>query len=577
MMNKSLFQLEGSKQIMLFLTGTALMQGLAIIMQAKYLAEIVTNLFNGEKLSAQLLPLLLFLFYFFLRQSIILLREKVMGSYSIATGSRIRQQFTNKLFKLGSTASQKDGTGHLVTLAIEGITQFETYVKLFLPKIMNMLIIPIMIFAFSLTVDFQSAIILLLVLPVLIFFMMILGIAAKRKASSQFEVHQSLSNHFMDSLRGLETLRLLGLSKNYDRNIKQVSERYRKSTISTLRFAFLSSFALDFFSTLSVAIIALFLGLHLLNGDMQLLPALTILILAPEYFVPIKDFGNDYHATLNGKNAWQSLSQFINQEDPQEEAAIVPEWQNDSTISFKQISLQHQNATNDTLKNISFAIEGYKKIGIVGASGSGKSTLIDLLSGFITPSSGEIKINGQLVETLNMESWQKQLLYIPQQPYIFHDTAANNISFYTPQANEEQIQEACEQAGLREVLASLPNGLDEMIGEGGHSLSGGQEQRIALARAFLDNKRKILLFDEPTAHLDIETEWELKQQMLPLFTNRLVFFATHRLHWMPDMDYLIVLHDGLIVEMGTHEELMQKKQYYYELVQTQMGEVQDEQ
>ena len=573
MIDKSLFQLKGSKVMMLFLTATALIQGAAIIMQAKNLAEIVTNLFNGEKLSAQLLPLLLFLLYFFLRQIIILLREKIMAFYSIVTGSRIRQQFTNKLFNLGRMASQKDGTGHLVTLAIEGITQFETYVKLFLPKVMNMIVIPIMIFAFSLTVDRQSAIILLLVLPTLLFFMFILGIAAKRKASSQFEVHQTLSNHFIDSLRGLETLRLLGLSKKYDRNIKQVSERYRKSTIGTLKFAFLSSFALDFFSTLSVAIIALFLGIHLINGEMHLLTALTILILAPEYFVPIKDFGNDYHATLNGKNAWRAIYRFINQPDPQVETADISEWNNDSIVSFNQVSFQHHEATNDTLKNLSFSIKGYKKIGIVGASGAGKSTLIDLLSGFITPGSGEIKINGKQVQTLNMGSWQNQLLYIPQQPYIFHDTVANNIAFYTPQAKEEQILEACKHAGLLDVIASLPNGFEEIIGEGGHLLSGGQEQRIALARAFLDNKRKILLFDEPTAHLDIETEWELKQKMLPLLTDRLVFFATHRLHWMLDMDYLIVLLDGQIVEMGTHEELLQKKQHYYELVQAQMGEL----
>ena len=573
MIDKSLFQLKGSKVVMLFLTATALIQGAAIIMQAKNLAEIVTNLFNGEKLSAQLLPLLLFLLYFFLRQIIILLREKMMAFYSIVTGSRIRQQFTNKLFNLGRMASQKDGTGHLVTLAIEGITQFETYVKLFLPKVMNMIVIPIMIFAFSLTVDRQSAIILLLVLPTLLFFMFILGIAAKRKASSQFEVHQTLSNHFIDSLRGLETLRLLGLSKKYDRNIKQVSERYRKSTIGTLKFAFLSSFALDFFSTLSVAIIALFLGIHLINGEMDLLTALTILILAPEYFVPIKDFGNDYHATLNGKNAWRAIYRFINQPDPQVETADISEWNNDSIVSFNQVSFQHHEATNDTLKNLSFSIKGYKKIGIVGASGAGKSTLIDLLSGFITPGSGEIKINGKQVQTLNMGSWQNQLLYIPQQPYIFHDTVANNIAFYTPQAKEEQILEACKHAGLLDVIASLPNGFEEIIGEGGHLLSGGQEQRIALARAFLDNKRKILLFDEPTAHLDIETEWELKQKMLPLLTDRLVFFATHRLHWMLDMDYLIVLLDGQIVEMGTHEELLQKKQHYYELVQAQMGEL----
>ncbi|MGN1385422.1 MAG: thiol reductant ABC exporter subunit CydD [Bacillus sp. (in: firmicutes)] len=574
MIDKTLFHIKGAKPITLFLTAAALIQGAAIIMESKYLATVITNLFNREKLSMQLVPLLLFLIYFFLRQLTELGRDKIMTFFSMKAGSRIRQQFNNKLFTLGMSALHKDGTGHLVTLSIEGITQFETYLKLFLPKFINMLIIPVMIFIFSLTIDVSSAIVLLLVLPTMIFFMIILGIAARRKASSQFEVHQTLSNHFIDSLRGLETLRLLGLSKNYDRNIKQVSERYRISTMGTLRYAFLSSFALDFFSTLSVAVIALFLGLHLIDGEIGLLTALTILILSPEYFKPIKDFGSDYHATLNGKNAWQSISHWLSEPEPQQDAAVVPEWNDHSVMRFESVSMQHKDAENETLKNLSFSIKGYQKIGIIGASGAGKSTLIDLLGGFLEPSSGKIEIDGQHLKTLNLESWQKQMLYIPQHPYIFHDTVAGNIAFYSPQATKSEIKTVCNLVGLAEAVALLPNGLQEVIGESGHLLSGGQEQRIALARAFLDQNRKILLFDEPTAHLDIETEWELKQNMLPLMANRLVFFATHRLHWMPDMDYILVLNNGKIVEMGTHEELLKNKQHYCELVQAQMGEVQ---
>lgn len=575
MIDKSLFKLKGSKAIVAFLIVTAILHGFAIIMQAKYLAVIVTNLFDGEKLSMQLLPLLLFIFYFMLRQMIILLSEKRMESFSITTGSFIRKSFLNKLFKQGSSATQSEGTGHLITLALEGVAQFETYVRLFFPKLINMLILPMMIFFYTLMLDRQSALILVLVLPTLVFFMTILGMAAKRKANSQYEVHQSLSNHFVDSLRGLETLRLLGLSKQYDRNIEQVSERYRKSTMSSLKFAFLSSFALDFFSTLSVAIIALFLGLHLIDGEMQLLPALTILILSPEYFIPIRDFGSDYHATLNGKNAWKQIASIITKPEQQcEETKSISDWNADSELMFSQVSFRHDYALNSTLEKLSFSIKGYSKVGIIGTSGAGKSTLIDLLSGNISPTSGEITVNGQQLHTFNTESWQKQLLYIPQHPYIFHDTIASNIAFYTPQASTEDIQAACKQAGLMEVIATLSKGIDEMIGEGGRLLSGGQEQRIALARAFLDKERKILLFDEPTAHLDIETEWELKQRMLPLFENRLVFFATHRLHWMLDMDYIIVLHEGEIVEAGTHEELLQKQQHYYKLVQAQANEVQ---
>ena len=171
-----------------------------------------------------------------------------------------------------------------------------------------------------------------------------------------------------------------------------------------------------------------------------------------------------------------------------------------------------------------------------------------------------------------MDSWQDQLLYVPQDPYIFHASLKENISFYQPDADEESIHKAVQKAGLLEVVSELPEGLDTIIGDGGHSLSGGQLQRVAIARAFLDNNRQILLFDEPTAHLDVETESELKATMLPLFENYLVFFATHRLHWMKEMDYIIVMENGSIVEQGTYTELREKNGAYNRFVEQLKGE-----
>lgn len=571
MIDKSLFKLKGIKLTMTFLVVMALFQAITTILQAKFLAETITNLFNGEQLSKQLLPILLFFMFYLGKQWIILIREKRMTLFSIKVGSTIRQSFTQKLFKLGPNVTSTEGTGNLVTMALEGISQLENYIKLFLPKLFNMLVIPGLIFLYILKLDVRSAIVLLLVLPTLIFFMVILGYAAKRKADKQYESYQTLSNHFVDSLRGLETLRLLGLSKRYDRNIREVSERYRKSTMGTLTFAFLSTFALEFFSSLSVAIVALFLGLSLIDGNMLLFPALTILILAPEYFAPIREVGNDYHATLEGKNALQAINKVSNLPEPNQIDDInLDQWNAHSILSISDLTLQHSESNKPSLKQLDFSWQGYGKIGIIGASGAGKSTLINVLGGFLQPNTSMIEVDSQSLPSFGLKSWQEQILYIPQHPYIFNDTVANNIRFYTPEASLSDIEKAYHQAGLTNIVTSLPNGLEEQIGESGRILSGGQEQRIALARAFLDKQRKILLFDEPTAHLDIETEWELKQSMLPLFQDRLVFFATHRLHWMVDMDYIIVLDHGAIVETGTHEELVQAKGYYYQLIQAQM-------
>lgn len=571
MMDKSLFKLEGFRATTVFLFFISLLQGLAIIFQAKYLALVITNLFNGEKLSSQLLPILLFTLFYCFRQLLTKIRDEKMARFAAQSGTSIRERLTKKLFTLGRHVTEVEGSGNLITMALEGITRIETYLKLFLPKVMNMAIIPMMILVYTFLLDVKSGIILIVVLPTLVFFMVILGIAAQKKADRQYESYRTLSNHFVDSLRGLETLRLLGLSKRYDRNISEVSERYRKSTMGTLKFAFLSTFALDFFSSLSVAIVALFLGLGLLNAEMVLLPALTVLILAPEYFLPLREFGTDYHATLDGKNALKAINRILELPDQdRNESTTVQQWDEQSTLHVTNLTLQYDESNQASLKDISFSWKGFGKIGIIGESGAGKSTFINVLGGFTHPTSATIRINHEKIQGFDLNDWQQQVLYIPQHPYIFNDTIANNVRFYTPGATNEEIQEACKLAGLSEVIEELPHGLEEAIGESGRVLSGGQEQRIALARAFLDTSRKVLLFDEPTAHLDIETEWELKQSILPLLEQRLVFFATHRLHWMLEMDYIIVMNQGEIVETGTHEELLAAKGYYTQLIEAQM-------
>ena len=204
-------------------------------------------------------------------------------------------------------------------------------------------------------------------------------------------------------------------------------------------------------------------------------------------------------------------------------------------------------------------------------SGAGKTTLINLLSGFLAPTSGQITIQGKKVTTLDIHDWQKQILYIPQTPYIFADTLKNNIAFYTPNVSEDKIKEAIHVVGLDNLVAELPQGLGTMIGSGHRALSGGQAQRIALARAFLDPERRVMIFDEPTAHLDIETELELKKRMLPLMENRLVFFATHRLHWMKQMDYILVLKNGKLIEQGTYQQLLDEHGYFTELMDQTRG------
>jgi ATP-binding cassette, subfamily C, bacterial CydD len=569
-MGKGFLQYKGIKRILAVLTFLTAIQGVAILLQAILLARVVTHLFHGDAIEDLNQLIIIFVGFFILRYVTVHIKQKIIYLYANKIGADLRKTVLTNLFHIGPRVSKQLGTGSIVTLLIEGVAQFQQYLILFLPKMLNMSVIPVSILAYIFFQDKTSAIILIITVPILVGFMILLGLAAKKKADKQWGMFRILSNHFVDSLRGLETLTYLGLSRSHTEKIAKVSERYRKTSMGTLKIAFLSSFAMDFFTMLSIATVAVFLGLRLVDGEMLLEPALAILILAPEYFLPIREIGSDYHATLNGQEAGRKLLEIANIPPfTVEQNLKISNWSNKNRLELHSISVQYEQHGVESLSEVSLSVNGLQKIGIVGESGAGKSTLIDTIAGFVEVSVGNIQIDKQRCTHLHQPEWQKQVNYIPQHPYIFHDTLLNNIKFYSPQSTTAEVEWAVVQAGLSQLVKELPNGLHEKIGEGGRSLSGGQSQRVALARAFL-GKRQVLLLDEPTAHLDVETEYELKEKMLSLFTNKLVFIATHRIHWMQEMDYVYFLKKGRVVEEGTHKELMEKKGEYYKLAITQM-------
>ncbi|MEW9577365.1 thiol reductant ABC exporter subunit CydD [Bacillus toyonensis] len=569
-MKKNIMAYKGIKKVLVIIAGLIFLQTLAIIFQAKWLSEVITSLFHGLSIQSQITKVIYFVIAFLFRQLLNLIIRKVCLRFSTDTVKELREELMETIFSLGPRFTKKAGTGNLVTFIIEGCQKLRVYLELFIPKMVAVGITPWLILVYIWTKDSQSGIILLVTMPILIIFMIILGWAAQKKMDDQWSYYHLLSNHFVDSLRGLETLKYLGRSKSHIETVNKISDQYRKATMSTLKIAFLSTFALDFFTMLSVAVVAVMLGLRLIDGSLLLQPALLILLLAPEYFLPIREVGNDYHATLEGKEAGNRMVDIL--KEKKEDIIVDPTevWSPSSTLEVNNLTVAHEN-NEFSLKNISFTIQGPKKIGIIGTSGAGKSTLIDVMSGFLSPSSGSVKIDNQTI-SLNEGAWRKQTTYIPQHPFIFQGTIKDNICFYRPDASIEEVDKIIEQAELKDFIKQLPSNINERIGEGGRELSGGQEQRIAVARSFLSN-RPILLLDEPTAHLDIETEYELKEVLLELSKNKLLFFASHRLHWMKEMDMIIVLDKGQVVEQGTHEDLLEKKGVYYRFIQSQMEEL----
>lgn len=570
MIDKRLFQLNGIIKTLIGLVLMTGLQGLSILAQGIFLARAIVGFWEGQSLSGIGIDIVSFAVAFLMRQLLIVLKNQYMSHFADRAVETYRVQLLSKYIEIGPSVIAKTGTGTAVTTLGAGLDNVKNYFQLLLIKVFDLSIIPWLILIYIFYLKWEQGLFLLLIFPVVIIFFIILGLAAQSKADAEFANFKNLNNRFVDALRGLPTLKQLGLADSYSDEIYNISEDYRKTTMRTLRVAITSTFALDFFTTLSIAVVAVFLGFDLLDGKMALLPALSILILAPEYFLPLRNFSDDYHATLNGKNALTDVMDILGKPSVKNRhKLLLDQWRADSELELAQVNYGYEDKL--VLKNIDIHIKGHQKIAIVGESGSGKSTLLNILGGFLQPNTGEIKLNGQDLPHLMQSDWQKQFFYMPQQPYIFHDTLRGNIKFYAQHAADEDVQLAVVQAGLTQLVSELPNGLDTIIGEGGRQLSGGQAQRVSLARMLLDDQRQVLLFDEPTAHLDIETEYDLKQTMAPILDSHLVFFATHRLHWLDQMDYVIVLRNGEIVEQGLPQHLLDNPDSQLNILRHELG------
>ncbi len=597
MIDKSLFELPGVHKMLAALLVSALLQAAFVLGQACSLSAAIVNMWNGEAAFAQAGLLGVFFSCYLGRQLVLFAQQHLLDSFAQKRAAELRRHLLQSIFLSRTRVVRENGTAAVTASMLEGSDQVETYLKLVLPKMVEMAAMPLVILVAAFTLDWVSGVILLVMFPVIIFFMILLGRTAKAKAQAQYGTYQQLSNHFIDTLRGIDTLAAFGASKRERGRIWQVSERFRRATVDTLKVATLSGAVLDVCTVFGIGAVAIMLGLRLADHSIALATALPILVMAPDYFKPIRSFASDFHASLDGKNALAdimrmiggarnadddamtsrdtrttiNLTNAVDQDSPTRsqasmrscaaqpldvasDSAISP-WNPDSTLELCDVSFGYE-PERQALEDISLQVQGFAKIGIVGASGAGKSTLANLLGGFWKPRSGSICVNGEPVSHLGFDGWQHQVLFIPQDPYIFHDTLRANIAFYTPDATDEEIANAVDVVGLQALVDELPRGLDTVIGEGGRGLSGGQAQRIALARVLLDHTRKILVFDEPTAHLDIETELELKRRMLPLMEDHLVLFATHRLHWLHDMDHVLVMEQGRIVEQGRPDELL---------------------
>ncbi|MFF7967206.1 thiol reductant ABC exporter subunit CydD [Streptomyces sp. NPDC007903] len=510
-----------------FLVAVVLLGGLGaglVIAQAMLIAEVVVGAFQQGKSASDLVtPLALLAGVACGRALVSWLTELAAHKASAAVKSELRERLVERAAVLGPGWLSGQRTGSLVTLATRGVDALDDYFSRYLPQMGLALVVPVAVLARIVTEDWVSAAIIVATLPLIPVFMMLIGWATQSRMDRQWSLLSRLSGHFLDVVAGLPTLKVFGRAKAQAESIRKITGEYRRATMRTLRIAFLSSFALELLATLSVALVAVTIGMRLVHGGMDLYIGLVILILAPEAYLPLRQVGAQYHAAAEGLAAAEEIFAVLETPVPATGTAPVPA----GSVAFDSVTVRYPGRSADAVTDVSFSVEPGETVALIGPSGAGKSTLLSVLLGFVRPTEGQVRIGGADLADLDLEEWRSKIAWVPQRPHLYAGTIAENVRLARPDADDTAVRRALADAGALEFVDALPAGADTVLGEDGAGLSAGQRQRLALARAFLAG-RPVLLLDEPTAALDGATEADVVAAVRRLSVGRTVLLVVHR-------------------------------------------------
>ena len=447
-------------------------------------------------------------------------------------------------------------------------------------------LVPLTILVVVFPLDLLSGVVFLLTAPLIPLFMVLIGNLAQSLTQRQWQTLSRLSAYFLDVLQGLTTLKMLGRSQAQVEKIARLSDQFRQKTMDVLRVTFLSALVLELVATLSTAVVAVEIGLRLLYGKLSFEQAFFVLLLAPEFYLPLRTLGARFHSGMSGVEAARRIFQILDTPAPLQpgragctllqclKPSVRKHPRLDASIRFQDVSVAFADERS-ALRGVTFEIRQGQRLALVGPSGSGKSTIAALLLRFIDPAQGEIWAAGQRLADIPADAWRAKVAWVPQSPYLMNDTVEANIRLARPEASREQVIQAARQAEADEFIQALPQGYDTLVGERGMRLSGGEAQRIALARAFLKDASLVIL-DEATANLDPVSEARLQSGMRRLMAGRTVLVIAHRLNTVTQADQIIVLEQGKVVQSGTHAELSQQAGLYRNLVSALQAHAWDE-
>ncbi|GAA3691629.1 hypothetical protein GCM10022224_066500 [Nonomuraea antimicrobica] len=524
----------------------AVLAGLLVLVQAELLAGVLSGRFTAAALAVL--------------AAVVGLRALLAWGQGVfagrtATGvkSALRHRLLDRLRELGPARLTAHGSGELVTLAGRGLDRLDDYLTGYLPAIAVAAVVPLAVLVRLFAADLASAVIVLVTLPLIPVFGALVGMTTKAVTERQFLALSRLGGHFLDVVRGLPTLRAFGRARHQATVIAQVADAHRGATMRTLRVAFLSSLVLELCASLSLALVAVPIGLRLLGGSLDLTTGLLVLLLAPEAYLPLRAMGTRFHASMEGVAAADAAFAVLDrsaEEARPEGARATSAGSGAPEIRLENVTVRYPGRDDAALEDVSLTIGPRERVALVGESGGGKSTLLHLILGFVRPSAGRVLVDGVDLRELDLTGWRARLAFVAQRPHLFATSVADNIRLGAPEASMEEVRRAAE-AAHADFVAALPQGFGTVVGERGTNFSAGQRQRIALARAFCRPGASVLLLDEPTARLDGRSEAAVVSATEELTQGRTAVIVAHRPAMIELADRVIRVHEGRVVSDTT--------------------------
>jgi thiol reductant ABC exporter CydD subunit len=509
-----------------------------VIAQATLLATAISGAFlDGRDLADLRTPLLLLGAVVVARAAVSWGQEVAAQRASAAVKSELRSRLLGHAVRLGPGWLTGQRSGELATLATRGVDALDGYFARYLPQVVLALVVPVAVLLRVLGADLLAATTIALTLPLIPVFMVLVGQASQRKVKRQWRSLSLLAGHFLDVVAGLPTLKVFGRATAQADTIRNVTGDYAAATMGTLRVAFLSTLVLELLATLSVALVAVGIGLRLLAGELDLPTALLVLILAPEAYWPLRQLGTHYHASAEGLAAAERVFGVLETPaPPQGGRTDVPDPAR-FPLRLEAVTVTYPGRSRPAVADMWLTLEPGEVVGLVGPSGAGKSTLAAVVMGFVRPDRGRVLVGDVGLDELDPDAWRRHVAYLPQRPRLFAGTIADNVRLGQPAAPPADVARALRSAGAGFVDA-LPAGIETRLGERGAGLSAGERQRVALARAFLRDAAVVVL-DEPTSGLDVESEAVVLDAVRRLIEGRTALLVAHRPALLGRVDRLV--------------------------------------